>query len=80
MRYYVDNSSWFDTHTYDRRKIKGAVSRGGGTNIRESNKYGWSNQPKVVTFTATPSVAKKVGKEVEKALKTQWIIIHQKDW
>lgn len=79
-RYYVDNSSWFDSHPYDRRKIKAAVKRGGGKNIRTSNKFGWSNQPSVVTFSATPSGSRRVREEVQKALKTQWIIVRQKDW
>ena len=79
-RYYVDYSSWFDTHPYNRPKIKKAVAKGGGKNIRESNNFGWSNQPKVVTFTATPSITNKILKAVQEALNTQWIIIRAKDW
>ncbi|RLF03031.1 MAG: hypothetical protein DRJ64_08710 [Thermoprotei archaeon] len=80
MRYYVDNSSWFDSHPYNKAQIKAAVKRGGGKNIRESHNYGWSNQPKVITFEATKSTVSTVEKAIQKALGTQWIIIRKKDW
>ena len=80
MRYYVKNSSYFDSHPYPRAKIANAVKRGGGTNVRESNYKGWSNQPKVVTFDATPSNLKTIDKAVQKAIGTSWIIISKKDW
>ena len=80
MRLYVDNSSWFDSHPYNIPKIKKAVMLGGGSNIRTAHNYGWSNQPKVVTFSATPSQLPIIQREVELALGTQWIIIREKDW
>ncbi len=80
MRYYVHNSSYFDSHPYDRQKIARAVRAGGGANVRSSNAYGWPNQPKVVTFAATPSTLPKVQKSVEKAVGTSHIIIRKKDW
>ncbi len=80
MRYYVKNSSYFDGHSYNRPKIARAVKRGGGTNVRTSYAYGWSNQPRVVTFTATPSRLDRIDKSVQKAVGTQWIIIREKDW
>ncbi len=79
-RYYVANSSWFDTHPYDKRKIKAAVKRAGGKNVRESLAFGWSNQPEVVTFSAEPTQVRAIGKEVGDALGTQWILIQEKDW
>jgi len=79
-RYYVKRSSWFDAHRYDSTKIKRAISRAGGTNIRQSHAYGWSNQPKVVTFDAAPSAVSKIEKEVGRSLGTQWIIVLKKDW
>jgi len=79
-RYFIDNSSWFDTHKYDKSLIKKAVKAGGGKNIRESYNYGWSNQPKVVCFNADDSVKREVEKSVEKAVGTPWIIIRKKDW
>ena len=80
MRYYVKNSSYFDSHPYNISKITTAVKRGGGTNVRASNAYGWSNQPKVVTFDATQSTLQTVQRSVERAVGTQHIIIHKKDW
>lgn len=79
-RYFIDWSSWFNTHKYDKPLIKKAVKAGGGKNIRESYNYGWSNQPKVVCFNADTSVKEKVEKSVEKAVGTPWIIIRKKDW
>lgn len=79
-RYYVAHSSWFDTHPYDRAKIKRAIELGGGTNVRESYGYGWSNQPKVLTFDASVSTKMRVKRELEKALRTSWIIVRKKDW
>lgn len=80
MRYYVDNSSYFDSHPYNKPRIARAVKAGGGKNVRASNKYGWRNQPQVVTFDAGEVTAKKVGRAVEKALGTNYIGIRQKDW
>ena len=80
MRYYVLYSSYFDTHRYDTRQIANAIRAGGGTNVRTSYAYGWSNQPKVVTFTATSSQLKGVQRAVEKAVGTPYIIISKKDW
>lgn len=80
MRYYVDNSSYFDSHPYNKTRIAKAVKLGGGKNIRAANKYGWSNQPQVVTFDAGEVTAKKVCGAVEKALGTSWIIVRKKDW
>jgi len=80
MRYYIANSSWFDTHPYNRPKIVKAVRAGGGTNVRQSNAFGWSNQPKVVTFDSTPSKVDRVKKSVQKALATPWIIVSDKNW
>ena len=80
MRYYVHNSSYFDSHPYNRPGIAKAVKVGGGTNVRTSYAYGWSNQPKVVTFDATSSALPKVQRAVERAVGTSHIIIRKKDW
>jgi hypothetical protein len=80
MRYYVDNSSYFDSHPYKKTLISRAVKIGGGKNVRASNKHGWSNQPQVVTFDAGEVTARKVQKAVSRALKTPWIIVREKDW
>lgn len=79
-RYYVDNSSWFTTHNYNKPLIKKAVKDGGGKNIRLSYNFGWSNQPKVVCFNADESIKEKVEKSVKWAVGTEWIIIRKKDW
>lgn len=80
MRYYVANSSYFDSHPYNKPRIAKAVKAGGGKNVRLSRYNGWSNQPQVVTFDAGEVTAKKVQKSVSRALKTPWIIVREKDW
>jgi len=79
-RYYVKQSSWFDSHPYDIDKIKEAVKKGGGKQIRTSNQFGWSNQPKVVCFNCEPDKLNEVNISLEKSLETKWIIYHLKDW
>lgn len=79
-RYYVDWSSWFDSHPYDTVKIKKAIKRADGFNIRESYNYGLSNQPKVVTFDSNRGNVKNIQISIEKALGTPWIIIREKTW
>lgn len=76
-RYFVDYSSWFINHKYDIDKIKKAIKDAGGFNIRLAHNYGWSNQPKVVTFNGNEE---RVKKSIQKALNTDWIIIRKKDW
>ena len=80
MRYYIDNSSYFDAHPYNKPRIAKAVRSAGGKNVRAANKYGWRNQPQVVTFDAGPMTAEKVEKAVSKALGTNGIRARQKDW
>ena len=80
MRYYVDNSSYFDNHPYRTLTIASAVRAGGGVNVRKSNKYGWRNQPAVVTFTSSPAKLKAIERNVEMAVGTKWIVIKEKNW
>lgn len=81
MRYYVHDSSWFDSHPYNTNQIKAAVRRGGGTNVRTARAYGWSNQRKVVTFNATPSTLAGIEAAVGLALGIRFgVIIHKQDW
>jgi len=79
-RYYVDNSSWFDTHPYNKNQIKNIVKKAGGKNVRFALKFGWSNQPQVVCFNTTKSQLEIIQILLEKELKTPWIIIRKKDW
>jgi len=86
-RYYVKQSSWFDTNTYDIDKIKEAVKQGGGKKIRTSNQFGWSNQPKVVCFDLgttddyqSTETYNNILKCLQKSLDTPWIILSEKDW
>jgi hypothetical protein len=85
-RYYVYRSSWFDSHPYDIDKIKEAVKQGGGKNIRTANQFGWSNQPKVVTFSlgskddyVSTETYNKILKSIQEALETSWIILSEQD-
>jgi len=81
VRMYVKNSSWFDTNKYDSNKMKKVISEEGGKNIRLSNAYGWSNQPKVVCFNVTNlKQANKIRTALRKAFGTSYIHIDKKDW
>lgn len=53
-RYYIENSSIFDSPPYyQAKKIAKIVKETGiAHNIRLANYRGWSNQPKVVCFDA----------------------------
>lgn len=80
MRYYVDNSSYFDTHPYNKPRIAKAVKSGGGKNVRLSLKYGWRNQPQVVTFDAGSVTTARVERALGRALGTSHIHILVKSW
>jgi len=80
-RMYVVYSSWFDSHKYDSNKIKSVVKKAEGSNIRLSNEYGWSNQPKVVCFNVKNlKHANKIQNALRKAFGTPYIHIRRKDW
>lgn len=74
-RYYVDDSSVFHGYgiKYDRALIKKVLKNNGAKNIRLALKYGWSNMPKVVCFSANNP--DKFAKALDKALGTRWVII-----
>ena len=80
MRYYIDNSAWFDSHRYDKAKIAKAVASEGGTNIRSSLKYGWRNQPSVVTFTSNSNKVGRIEHAIGRALGSFSIFARKKDW
>ncbi len=66
MRYYLGYSSAFDTKpfTYHTEKYKAAVKAAGGKNVREARQFGWSNMPKVVTWTGN----RKINEAIAEAL------------
>lgn len=78
-RYHVEMSYIFNVERYNIPKIKKAVKDAGGVNIRTSYNFGWSNQPKVVTFSATPKKCKSVEKHLEKVLGFH-VHTSEKDW
>lgn len=80
VRWYIPRSSYFDSHPYNVSKISNAVREAGGTNIRTSNYNGWSNQPKVVTFSLGTATTEKILHSVRKAVGSDWIIIQKKNW
>lgn len=77
--YYVEDSSWFDTHSYNHKTITKAVKDGGGDKVHLENKFGWSNQPEVVVFSANENNIDQIKKAVQKAVGTDSIIIREKD-
>ena len=78
-RYYVERSYIFTVERYNTQKIKKVVKDAGGVNVRTSLQFGWSNQPSVVTFSATPKTLAEIKKMLEKALGFH-ILIGEKDW
>jgi hypothetical protein len=58
VRWYIHWSSVFDNpkNKYDIPKFIETVRLAGGKNIRTALSYGWSNQPRVVTFSADDEV------------------------
>ncbi len=77
QQFYVDWSSWFDSHEYDTDAIKEALKKSGATDIHEENLYGWYSQPSVIVFRGDK---KKAEAAVQDALGTEWIIINEKNW
>lgn len=51
MRFYIDRGAGCEARgAVDKEEVKRFLKVRGARNIREAQKYGWSNQPKVVTF------------------------------
>ncbi len=86
IRFYIENSSIFDTPPYyQAKRIMKLVKEGGGKNVRLSNYHGWSNQPKVVTFDAPhqPSadvIAIHVRNGLGGRFKKWGVFARKKDW
>ena len=99
MRAYVYYSEWWKHYIKNIPaipKIKKAVTRAGGTNVRTSYIHGDSTQPRVVTFDIFPpgmknmtrnqiideriKTARRIEKEVMKELRIKWVIVIKKDW
>ncbi len=78
--YYVANSSYFDTHPYDTKKISLTVKKAGGINIRTENAYDWENQPEVVVFESAPEMVENITSLAAFFLGTEWVHIKEKDW
>lgn len=79
-RFYVKNSSWFDSHPYDAKAIADTIKERGGRDVKLGHYNGWSNQPKVVLFTADERNLPSIKWGVQKIVGTEWIIILEKDW
>lgn len=78
-RYYVDEEM---VYPYVNRNamIKRVIKAYGGTNVRLANKFGWSNQPKVMCFNAnSKDVAMRIEERLIKSLK-HWCMVKVKDW
>jgi hypothetical protein len=75
-RYGVPNTSFFDKSPYYQADtIKQIVEDNGGKNIRLRHAFDMVNQPKIVTFSASEDVVKKIESDLNKAHDTQWITI-----
>lgn len=73
-RYYI---RWFYPD-YDTEHLKILVKDAGGERPRTALLHGWSNQPEVVTFTASEGEIK----EIEYRLMDRYpsAIVYEKDW
>ena len=83
MRYYIDQTSWYSYPARDIPKLAAVVKAAGGSNVRASNNYGWSNQPKVVTFSVTPAQVSKIKAALERKIPEyrKWgVQIRKKHW
>lgn len=86
LRYYLLYSSIFDNpeNKYDVNLFKRTIKSAGGSNIRTSYAYGWSNQPKVVTFDATDDQLSKIEGALNKVLPFNncsfGCLVYVKDW
>jgi len=83
MRFYLHHSSIFDNpdNIYDINLFKKVIKNNGGKNIRTSNNYGWSNQPKIISFNANIGTLKDIENGLNKlpVFDTWGCIIFHKD-
>ena len=86
MRYYLDWSMIFDNpdNEYDVELFKRTIKEAGGVDVRTACKYGWSNQPAVVTFSVKyKSQLDIIEYALDKLLvfiNTFGCVIRRKDW
>lgn len=84
MRYYISNSSIFDSAPhYELEKIKAALRLAGFKNVREARQYGWRNQPKVATFEGRPEKAAKILEStpgIHPLIQKWGVVVREKDW
>lgn len=77
-RYYIARSSIFDSRPYPLEALKRAVRRSGGKNVRSAHAHGWSNQPHVVTFGASPLALAHIKAAADEVVGSKWgVIIHE---
>ena len=81
QRYYIPQTSWFDSHIYDTDKIKAVLRESGAKNIRTCYQWGWNNQPRVVSFSLNdPEYRHMIDAALCAAFNTDWIHVYKKDW
>lgn len=79
--FYVQWSSWFDSHKYNIKEMMTAIRLGGGKNIRLEKQFGWNNQPEVVVFEwKTDDDFEQIKHNLVEAVGTEWLLIHKKTW
>lgn len=84
-RYYVSQSCIFSERPYDVPAIQAIVKTNGGKNVRACNQFGWSNQPKVVTWNSDYDTKKKINEALKSELPAfkntiAVPVIFSKDW
>ncbi len=69
-RYFLKHSAAFDSppFTYHMDAYKAIVKACGGQNVRDAYQYGWSNQPRVVTWSGNSEINKAIEKGLYAAL------------
>ncbi len=91
-RFYLKYSATFDypLFVYHTNLYKKTIKEAGGKNVRTSYQFGWSNQPKVVTWTGTAEINQAIDKALSACspFASRFVgdgllpcpIIHDKDW
>lgn len=66
---FFDNPPYYEGHIELMRKI---IKENGGSNLRMRNQFDWSNQPKVITFSAGVGSLNQIDSELQKQI-SEWV-------
>jgi hypothetical protein len=80
-RFYIPWSSIFNSPPYYQLDlIRAALKEAGAKNVRACQQFGWSNQPRVATYSARDRLhASRLASHVEFVL-NKHVFVREKDW